>query len=72
MDQPRHASWSCLPAPLVERIVRQAFQDSGRAVLQWLRLSLVCRCECCHGTCTATVHHFRPGVVRKHAARAGA
>ena len=45
MGQPRHASWSSLPAPLAERIVRQAFENSGRAVLQWLRLSLVCRCE---------------------------
>ena len=43
MAQPTHANWSSLPAALAERIMRQALQNSGGAVLQWLRLSLVCR-----------------------------
>ena len=45
MGQPRPASWSSLPAPLAERILSQAFQDSDRTVPLWLRLSLVCRCD---------------------------
>ena len=37
------ARWSCLPAPLVERVMQLAFQDSSRAFRQWLCMSLVCR-----------------------------
>ncbi len=40
---PTEASWSDLPAPLAERILRQAFQDSSRSLLQRLRMSLVCK-----------------------------
>ena len=39
------ADWSSLPAPLAKRILRQAFQDSGRSLASWLRLSLVCKCD---------------------------
>ncbi len=46
MAQPTHppgAQWSDLPGPLAAHILRLALRDSGRALLQWLRLSLVCR-----------------------------
>ena len=45
--QPKEADadWSSLPAPLAKRILRQAFQGSGRTLVSWLRLSLVCKCE---------------------------
>jgi len=43
--QPARASWSCLPEPLVERILLLAFHTSRRALLPWLRLGLVCRCD---------------------------
>ncbi len=35
--------WSGLPEHLVAVILRTAFQDSDRALAQWVRLSLVCR-----------------------------
>ena len=35
--------WSGLPDHLMAVILRVAFQDSGRALAQWLRISLVCR-----------------------------
>lgn len=42
--QPARATWSSLPEPLAERILQQAFHNSGRALPQWLQLSLVCKC----------------------------
>ena len=32
--QSKDIDWSSLPAPLAERILRQAFQDSSRALIQ--------------------------------------
>ena len=41
--QPAEASWSSLPEPLAARILQSAFYDSGRALSQRARMSLVCR-----------------------------
>ncbi len=38
------ASWSSLPEPVAAHIVQSAFHDSGRTLLQRLRMSLVCKC----------------------------
>ena len=43
--QPTDAGWSSLPAPLAKRILRQTSEDSDRALLAWLRLSLVSKCD---------------------------
>ncbi len=34
---------SDLPEHLIAAILRMAFQDSGRALAQWVRMGLVCR-----------------------------
>jgi len=39
-----NTDWRCLPEPLAVRILRLAIDASGRALLQWLHMSLVCRC----------------------------
>ena len=39
------AGWSSLPELLAARILQQAFRTSGRTLIQWLRLSLVSRCD---------------------------
>ena len=45
LEQPTSASagWSGLPEPLSDHILRLAFQSGGRALPQWLCMSLVCR-----------------------------
>jgi len=48
MAQPTGAGWSSLPAFLAEQILVQAFEDSNRALLAWLRMGLVCRCATSH------------------------
>ncbi len=45
--------WSRLPAPLAERILQLAFQDSRRALPQWLCMSLVSRYDL---ACTAAIY----------------
>ena len=40
------ATWSSLPESLAARILRHAFQATGRSVQQRLQLSLVCRRGC--------------------------
>ncbi len=42
--QPTGAGWTSLPEPLAGNILRQAIQDGGRSLRQWLDMSLVCRC----------------------------
>lgn len=43
--RPVSADWSCLPEPVTANILRQAFHDSGTTLLQWLSISLVCKCD---------------------------
>ncbi len=45
VGQAKAVDWSLLSAPLAERILRHAFQDSSRALTQWLSMSLVCKCD---------------------------
>ena len=43
VPQPATVSWSDLPESLALAILQTAFKDSGSALPQWLRMSLVCR-----------------------------
>ena len=47
-QQPADDNWSRFEAPLAERILLQVFEDSDRALMPWLVLGLVCRCDTCH------------------------
>ena len=60
MGRPTRARWSRLPAPLAECILDQAFRDSDKSVLQWLRLSLVCRFDPCHEMAAVHPVHAMP------------
>ena len=40
-----NVNWKSLPAPLAERIMRQAFHTSSSALTQWLSMSLVSKCD---------------------------
>ncbi len=61
MAQPTDSGWSSLPAPLAEQILVQAFEDSNRALLPWLRMGLVCRCATSHAAAlqAASRGHFQ-------------
>ena len=43
--QPTEATWSRLPEHLTASIVRMAFRNSDKTLLQWLQMTLVCRCS---------------------------
>ena len=43
LRQRTRAGWTRLPEPLAAQILRQAFEDSGRTLRQWLNMSRVCR-----------------------------
>ena len=55
--QSAEAGWHHLPEALLVRILHTAFHDSGRALLQWLRMSLVCRRALC--IAGAVLHTFK-------------
>ena len=61
--------WSRLPAPLAECILQLAFQDSSRALPQWLCMSLVSRYDQARtaaiwtpqGNCSSYQFHHQSG-----------